>query len=581
MNDTPRKIDLNAWVDELYTKAQAADARANAAERDATAAEERAQLAEDRIWEIANVEIANAEQDRDAALERATKAEAIIETVKAAIGSTATAEVMGYLDRIHQLERHVAGKVAEIDRLNAELATSKAPADPAPVEASKDEPAPRRRRRSASHPPTSAPLKIVVDGVEHEQRPTLPDDLEGVPGGVEWLEKINREAFGDKTPAEPAPAPAGDYDAGLADMMAAIERVTGKTASFAAAPKPTVHMVKAEPEPAEIEPAKVDGWRSLDPILASLTGEFQTVLQLHASAKAKGYKLGDQSLRYAMTGKPPHSNGLAKYHTDRIEQRDATNPDKDGSTSLAWRLRQPPPNGGKREPAPKAEREYYQGEKVDSPAYPDGFPQTGGCETDRGLARMAWADEHLTPTEDTRDARCQVCDRELQANNGIVRDHGHKRRDGWHEGACMGSGKMPLNLDFRVLKEVIERAIPAEIRYHQETIAKIEDEDKVRVAGAYFVTADTYPDRVKAMIVNGYYSHRPTVITPEHFARELTNHPTWEAYKANKLTQANANIEALFKELEGRKTRLAEWTPTPYLNLKMRKHQRGTPVNEN
>lgn len=132
-------------------------------------------------------------------------------------------------------------------------------------------------------------------------------------------------------------------DAETARLLIASRKADGETL-FTRKIKLAPESAPAEPTPAPKvaakAPAKPKATASRQPapdhsaiIMSALTGEFQTVLELHASAKAKGYPLGDQSLRYAMTGKPPELAGGLNLRAD-VVQRDKT---------LAWKLRQPAP----------------------------------------------------------------------------------------------------------------------------------------------------------------------------------------------------------------------------------------------
>lgn len=302
--------------------------------------------------------------------------------------------------------------------------------------------------------------------------------------------------------------------------------------------------------PAEPAPEPTEYTDDHAAILKGLTHEFQTVLELHKSAKVHGFSKGDQTVRnYMLRDIMPFAD---KRGT--IVQRDKP---------LAWKLTDKP-NGNKPEDdKPKADK--AENADVEAPRSPEGYPDYDYALTEsaNGRERMAWMEKHRKGDDQTGRAQCQCCYGEYQANDGIIRDHGHKRNDGWNEGACIGSGQMPLNLDYRALMSLINFHIPNELAYHQATVAMIDEDDTVRKEGVTF-TRDTYAEHLIGKAINEYPTRIPTVIKPTLLEDRVSHAPDWGAFKTKIRKATRARIKELREELTFRKARLANWAPTPY-----------------
>lgn len=141
----------------------------------------------------------------------------------------------------------------------------------------------------------------------------------------------------DEPEPEPEPAPAG-----LGDLAAAIERVTGKSASFAVKPAPKVIAIPAEPAPAEGNANDAAIIRALGNAATSRPGALIKVAELHPLAEAYGYTNTEAALRWRLAKGP---NPLAAQRADIIETQ---------ASPLAWRLRDPKPDGGDKIDQPDA-----------------------------------------------------------------------------------------------------------------------------------------------------------------------------------------------------------------------------------
>lgn len=201
---------------------------------------------------------------------------------------------------------------------------------------------------------------------------------------------------------------------------------------------------------------------------------------------------------------------------------------------------------------PMSETDAMRKEVLALPTMPEGFPawDYSKSHSEMGRIRTKWIDENLLLARSKQKkpierARCQICGRALEANNGIVRDHGHTVKDGWNDGACFGSGVMPYQLDFNALVASISGEIPniidAELRHIEN---------------------------IKNNIVREYSKASGwETTTPESYAKRQWDHRPWEDFKLYHIGLAERRIERLRKTREDHKERLAKWKPEPFLHL--------------
>ncbi|MDD1452677.1 hypothetical protein NHF48_019870 [Sphingomonas sp. H160509] len=268
---------------------------------------------------------------------------------------------------------------------------------------------------------------------------------------------------------------------------------------------------------------------------ANQSDDFLSVHYLWLNARAHGYTNGEPTLRYRMKLAP---KPLAQTHAHLIEER---------AKPLGWRLRAPSPDGGDKvkaddeatvapEPAPEAPA-------IVMPKVPKSFPMDGDARS-LGIHRNAWVFRHRKDQFGPIELpRCQVCNRVLKANNGIVQDHGHKRGEGFNDGPCYGSYHMPVQVDYSAIERLVKHIIPSDIERFRKQI-------------------EASPEEVF------HYSQKDgnKRITPENWNTQSfkTYHEGFEGFRLMKVAGYERSITALENELVKSKERLAKWKPQPF-----------------
>lgn len=150
------------------------------------------------------------------------------------------------------------------------------------------------------------------------------------------------------------------------------------------------------------------------------------------------------------------------------------------------------------------------------------------------------------------NAHCQICEREIKANTGVIAHHGYQRPDrgsGWQTASCWGARHLPYEESCDQIQPCID-FIKNFVENQRKMVKDLMDNPPESITDIPYMGAKprtfTRPDGFDARIneARGAYSYN---------SYEHEHHSRVHAHK-NKIRSSNKDIERLEK-------RLKDWKP--------------------
>lgn len=157
---------------------------------------------------------------------------------------------------------------------------------------------------------------------------------------------------------------------------------------------------------------------------------------------------------------------------------------------------------------------------------------------------------------------CQICERLIKANTGVIAHHGYQRPgDGWQTGSCFGARALPLQLSrdrlgewIAALRDMRDRQIGARDRVQDETqpiSLQYTDRSKPRNPWGQRETVDFAVSR-------GTWDDMKAL----HAVGWSDRWISFDAVKLNDIRTRDAETERLGKEIERQQRRFDGWRPS-------------------
>lgn len=166
---------------------------------------------------------------------------------------------------------------------------------------------------------------------------------------------------------------------------------------------------------------------------------------------------------------------------------------------------------------------------------------------------------------------CQICERAILAETGLIAHHGYERPgDGWQTASCFGARALPFEASRDKLGVYVESLKAAWLR-HRDEARDLEAE--TRPARFYWEVKDPrgshlrpishHADVTRATFEAFLADHADALAYATRYGRQR---PTFESVKAECVADATRKREFFYKEHKRQKARFDGWTQTHSFN---------------
>jgi len=160
---------------------------------------------------------------------------------------------------------------------------------------------------------------------------------------------------------------------------------------------------------------------------------------------------------------------------------------------------------------------------------------------------------------------CQICDRSILANSGVVAHHGYTRPgNGWQTGSCPGARELPFEVDRMALFAYIGMC-----QRRHDTIGLLIQQTEAETIAVPWVYIDYTADRdrmgdypkVLASVTRGTFEEVNADYVAKRRYRPATE-PTFESKKEGRIKELAAELASLTDYIAHQQARFDGWTKT-------------------